>query len=106
MAQTPTAQALSNRLNAILRAGTSFIDTELQERLKLLRPKDIDELHPPSIMTAGGVWTNDSGFCRRLGAWLFDVSDETVEELSARDYQIFHAVVAANFTVYMEDGIP
>lgn len=104
MAQTPTAKALSERLNGILDGGTNFIDPSLQSRLQSLRPKEIDALRPPSIMTAGGVWTNDPGFCRRLGAWLFDVSDETVEELSARDYQIFHAAVAANFTRYMESA--
>lgn len=100
--QTPTAKALSGRLNKILGAGTNFIEADLQSRLKALRPKDIDELNPPSIIAAGGVWTNDPGFCRRLGAVLFDVSDETIEELSVRDYQILQAAVAANFTSYME----
>lgn len=104
--QTPTAKALSERLNKILNAGANFIEQDLQARLQSLRPKDIDALNPPSVMAAGGIWINDAGFCRRLGAWLFDVSDETVEELSARDYQILQAAVAANFTRYMELGTP
>lgn len=101
-AQTPTAAALGGRLAAILAAGNNFIDQNLQARLKALKPRDIDQLRPPSIAKAGGVWVNDTGFCRRLGALLFDVSDETIDELSISQYQIFLAAVYSNFTSYME----
>lgn len=102
--QTPTAAALSKRLQALLsRDGENkFFDEDLQARLRSLRPRDIDAIKPPSIMACGGVWVNDAGFCRRLGALLFNVSDETVDDLSVRDYQIFTAAVCANFTAYLE----
>lgn len=108
--QTPTAQALSKRLADILKSNidnnSNFIDPALQVRLKALRPRDIDAIRPPSLAESGGVWVNDAGFSRRLGALLFDVSDETVDELSIRDYQIFLATVYANFTSYMEKATP
>lgn len=103
---TPTSAALSARLHAIMEAGNNFVDAEIMRRLESLRPDDIDALSPPSISEAGGLWVGDCGFCRRLGALLFDVSDETVGDLSVRDYQIFIAVVNANFIVYMERGTP
>lgn len=99
---TPTAAALSGRLAAILAADNNFIDPKLQARLRALKPRDIDQIRPPSIAEAGGVWVNDASFCRRLGALLFDVSDETIDELSINDYQIFLAAVYSNFTSYME----
>jgi len=104
--QTPTAGALSARLRAILDKGNNFIDGELQSRLRALRPREIDAIKPPSIAEAGGIWVNDPGFCRRLGALLFDVSDETIDDLSLRDYQILQASVFANFTSYMERETP
>lgn len=104
--QTPTAGALSARLRAIMGAGNNFIDDGLQARLRALKPREIDAIKPPSLSEAGGVWVNDAGFCRRLGALLFNVSDETVDELSIHDYQIFQASVFANFTEYMERETP
>jgi len=104
--QTPTADALSARLRAIMVAGNNFIDDGLQARLRGLKPRDIDAIKPPSLAEAGGVWVNDAAFCRRLGALLFNVSDETVDDLSIHDYQIFHAAVFANFTDYMEHATP
>lgn len=105
-AVVPPSVSLSARLSAIVARKNNFIDEDLIARLSALRPKDIDALSPPSIMAAGGLWVGDAGFCRRLGAVLFDVSDETVDDLSVRDYQIFLAVVSANFTEYMERSIP
>lgn len=108
--QTPTARALSSRLTEILRSNiernTGFIDAGIQARLKALRPRDIDAIRPPSLSEANGVWVNDTAFCRRLGAVLFDVSDETIDELSIRDYQVLLAAVYANFTSYLEAGAP
>ena len=104
--QTPTARALSSRLTEILRSNTGFIDAGIQTRLKALRPRDIDAIRPPSLSDANGVWVNDPAFCRRLGAVLFDVSDETIDELSIRDYQVLLAAVYANFTSYLEAGAP
>lgn len=105
-AVVPPSVSLSAMLSAIVARKNNFIDEDLIARLSALRPKDIDALSPPSIMAAGGLWVGDAGFCRRLGAVLFDVSDETVDDLSVRDYQIFLAVVSANFTEYMERSIP
>lgn len=101
-AKSPTVAALTARLRGIEDAENNFIDADIITRLTALRPKDIDALKPPSISAAGGVWVNDSGFCRRLGAILFNVSDETIDELSIRDYQVFLAVVYANFIRFME----
>ena len=105
-AVVPPSVSLSARLAAILARKNNFLDEDLIDRLSSLRPKDIDALSPPSVMAAGGMWVGDAGFCRRLGAVLFDVSDETVEDLSVRDYQIFLAVVSSNFTEYMERATP
>lgn len=105
-AVVPPSAALSARLATIVARKNNFFDADLIARLSSLRPRDIDALSPPSIMAAGGLWVGDAGFCRRLGAVLFDVSDETVDDLSVRDYQIFLAVVSANFTAYMERETP
>lgn len=99
---TPTGAALSARLRQIVARGKAMVDADLQGRLRNMKPKDIDAIKPPGLMQCEGVWTNDTGFCRRLGAILFDVSDETIDDLSLADYQIFHVIVAANFSRYLE----
>lgn len=103
---TPTGAALSARLRQIVETSRknkgAMLDADLQSRLRALKPKDIDEIKPPGLTQCDGVWTNDPGFCRRLGAIIFDVSDETIDDLSLADYQIFHVVVAANFSRYLE----
>lgn len=102
---SPTAAALSAKLTEHARRiadGGIVVDPDIQSRLAALRPRDIDAIRPPGVGTAGGVWVNDAGFCRRLGELVFDVSEETVDELSIRDYQVLQAVIYANFTHYME----
>ena len=110
MAMTPTAQALFSSLNAILTAakgrpkGSAYIDQALQDKLKGMTSKDMLALDPPSV--DAGIWTNDAGFCRRLGAYLFGVSPESVDELPWQHLIFFQQIVTANFIKSLEQAVP
>jgi hypothetical protein len=107
---TPPAQALFSSLNAILTAakgrpkGSAYIDQALQDKLKGMTSKDMLALDPPSV--DAGIWTNDAGFCRRLGAYLFGVSPESVDELPWQHLIFFQQIVTANFIKSLEAAVP
>lgn len=110
MAMTPPAQALLSALNAILTAaksrprGSAYIDQALQDKLKGMTSKDMLALDPPSV--DAGIWTNDACFCRRLGAYLFGVSPESVDELPWQHLIFFQQIVTANFIKSLEAAVP
>jgi hypothetical protein len=110
MALTPSAQSLLDRLNRILAEGknrpkgTTYLCRDLQDALKAMTPKDMLELDPPSI--EAGIWTNDAGFCKRLGARLFGVSPESVDELPWTHLIFFQQIVTANFIRCLEEAVP
>lgn len=110
MAMTPPAQALLSALNTILTAaksrpkGSAYIDQALQDKLKGMTSKDMLALDPPSV--DAGIWTNDAGFCRRLGAYLFGVSPESVDELPWQHLIFFQQIVTANFIKSLEQAVP
>lgn len=111
MALTPSAQNLYNDISEILRAskknktpGEGFISQKLQDALRDMTAADMLALAPPSAET--GVWTNDTGFCRRLGARIFGVSPESVNELPWQYFLFFVQIVNANFIRSMEGAIP
>lgn len=107
---TPSAKQLQARISAILAeskkrpAGHGFADDAMQDALRGMTAAQMLELSPPSV--EAGLWTNDSGFCRRLGALLFGVSVESVDELSWQYYLFFVQIVTANFIKSMEAAIP
>lgn len=110
MAMTPPAQALLSALNSILTAaksrpkGSAYIDQALQDKLKGMTSRDMLALDPPSV--DAGIWTNDAGFCRRLGAYLFGVSPESVDELPWQHLIFFQQIVTANFIKSLEAAVP
>lgn len=110
MALTPSGQRLFDAVNAILIAaktrpkGRSYIDQKLQEALKAMSASDMLELEPPSV--EAGIWTSDPGFCKRLGARLFGVSPESVDELPWTHLIFFQQVVTANFIRCLEQAVP
>lgn len=110
MALTPAAQQLHDRIAGILAKakgkhnGGGFIAPELQDALCAMSTADMLALEPPS--TESGVWTNDAGFCLRLGCHLFGASPESVHELPWQYYLLFTQIVTANFLRSMEGAIP
>lgn len=110
MAMTPPAQALFGALNEILTAakgrpkGSAYINQALQDKLKGMTTQGMLALEPPSV--DAGIWTNDAGFCRRLGAYLFGVSPESVDELPWQHLIFFQQIVTANFIKSLESAVP
>lgn len=110
MALTPTAQALYDAINSILKAaksrpkGSGYIDQALVEKLKSMTSADMLALDPPSV--DAGIWTSDNDFCRRLGAVLFGVSPESVDELPWTHLIFFQQIVTANFIRCLEQATP
>ena len=107
---SPPAQNLRSSLDAILSAakdrpkGFAYIDQVLQDKLKGMASKDMLALDPPSV--DAGIWTNDAGFCRRLGAYLFGVSPESVDELPWQHLVFFQQIITANFIKSLEAAVP
>lgn len=107
---TPAAKALKERISAIMASakskpkGSGFIDADMQTALRGMTAADMLELEPPS--TDAGIWTNDPGFCVRLGSRLFGCSPESVHELPWQHYLFFTQIVTANFIRSMEGVIP
>lgn len=110
MALTPSAQILMDKLKAILVAaksrakGLAYIDQGIQDALVSMTASDMLELDPPSV--EAGIWTNDTAFCRRLGARLFGVSPESVDELPWQHLIFFQQIVTANFIRSLEQAVP
>lgn len=110
MALTPPAQVLLDKINRILAEGrnrpkgTTYLDKGLQEALKAMTTKDMLDLDPPSV--EAGLWTNDADFCKRLGARLFGVSPESVDELPWTHLIFFQQIVTANFIWCLEEAAP
>ena len=110
MTLTPPAQQLLNRLNDILAKaktkpkGSAYIDEALQVSLKGMTTADMLTLEPPTV--DAGIWTSDPGFCRRLGARLFGVSPEAVDELPWTHTIFFQQIVTANFIRCLEEAVP
>lgn len=110
MAISPPAQRLVDELNRILSAaksrpkGVAYIDSGLQDTLKSMTSADMLELDPPSV--DAGIWTSDPGFCKRLGARLFGVSPESVDELPWTHLIFFQQIVTANFIRCLEQAVP
>ena len=107
---TPSARRLRDSISSILaeskgrEEGRGFVDQGMQDMLKSMSAAQMLELSPPSV--EAGLWTNDAGFCRRLGARLFGVSVESVDELPWQYYLFFVQIVTANFIKSMEVAIP
>lgn len=107
---TPSAKRLRERIRGILRAsptrkaGEKFIDDDVQSVLCAMTPAQMTELCPPSA--EAGLWTNDNGFCRRLGAYVFGVPPEAVDELSWQELLYLIQIVTANFIKSLEGAIP
>lgn len=107
---TPAAKALYEKISAIMAAaeskpkGSGFIDAGLQTALRGMTAPDMLELEPPAAEV--GIWTNDAGFCLRLGARIFSCSPESVRELPWQFYLFFTQIVTANFIRSMEGAIP
>lgn len=107
---TPPAKQLQSRVIEIVsrsrgrQDGEGLIDDALQTALTSMCTKDMLDLSPPG--TDVGIWTNDTGFCVRLGARIFGVSPESVRELPWQHYLFFTQIVAANFLRCMGVAIP
>lgn len=107
---TPPAQSLKNSIDVILVAAKSrpkavgFIDDGLQKTLKGMTSADMLELDPPAV--DAGIWTNDTDFCKRLGARLFGVSPESVDELPWTHLIYFQQIVTANFIKCLAEAAP
>ena len=107
---SPPAQNLKSSLDAILSAakdrpkGSAYIEQSLQDTLKALSAKDMLAMDPPSV--DAGIWTNDLDFCKRLGARLFGVSPESVDELSWQYLIYFQQIVTANFIRSLAEAAP
>lgn len=107
---SPSAKQLQGRVIEIMQRsrglppGEGLIDDALQAGLTGLSTADMLKLSPPG--TDSGVWTNDQGFCVRLGARIFGVSPESVNELPWQHYLFFTQIVAANFIRSMGGAIP
>lgn len=107
---TPSAKILADRIRQILidtknsAASTRFHDPDLMSALRAMTTQDMLDLDPPGI--EAGIWTNDYGFCRRLGARLFGVSPESVDELPWTLNLYFRQIVTANFTDCLAEAVP
>lgn len=107
---TPAAQRLVDAINSIIvngrqkKKGESFIDAGLLDRLKSMSAADMLALDPPSV--DAGLWVSDNGFCRRLGAYIFGVSPETVDELTWQHLIYFQQIVTVNFIRCLEAAAP
>lgn len=107
---TPSAKRLQERILGIISSaesrpdGEKFIDPEIQEMLRGMTAAEMLKLRPPSA--EAGLWTNDVGFCRRLGALLFGCSEESSDELPWQQYLFFTQIVNANFIKSLGAAIP
>ena len=107
---TPPAQNLKKAIDEILVAAKSrpkavaFHRQELQDTLKGMTTADMLELDPPGA--DAGIWTNDTAFCKRLGARLFGVSPESVDELPWTHLIYFQQIVTANFIKCLAEAAP
>lgn len=107
---TPSAKILADRIRQILaqgkekKPGEKFHDDALKGALLAMTTQDMLELDPPGI--EAGLWTNDYTFCRALGARLFGVSPESVDELPWTLNLFFRQIVAANFTACLAAEAP
>lgn len=105
---TPPAQGLVSAINRIVagakqkKKGTGFLDPGIQDKLKSMSAADMLNLDPPS--TEAGLWTSDLDFCKRLGASVFGVSPETVDELPWTHLIFLQQVVTVNFIFCLEDA--
>lgn len=99
---SPTALALMQRIDGILSAiktPDSLFSDEVVSMLSALSPDELDKLKPPG--NSIGYWTDDVGFTRRLAAYVFGVSPETVGELPGSYYVVLQALIAQNFLKFL-----